>query len=225
MQLNVRSFATHLYRWCVALTVVLLALGSTPLAAQTPGSHWFASFGGGYGKSGPANSGGIDQYTGPTADIAIGATLTTRGIIALEAAGWRKDTPIGSSQSTFVTLTLMGYPFGSVLSNLYFQGGMGVGHGSFPFHTTASTITRLNVTHPALLVAAGYDIPVACPLWITPFFQSYGTFGGYRIQGLLGPNQRESANAVMFHAGLSLKFYHPGPAGSCRQRAPALTDQ
>jgi len=211
--------------WCVALSAVLLSLSTIPLAAQTPGNRWFASASAGYGKSGPANSTGIDQYTGPTADIAVGATLTTRGIIALEAAGWRKDTPIGSSQSTFVTVTLMGYPFGSLLSNLYFQGGLGVGHGSFPFHTTASTITRLNVTHPALLVAAGYDIPIACPVWITPFFQSYGTFGGYKIKGLLGPNQHESANAVMFHAGLSLKFYHPGPAGSCRQRAPALTQQ
>ena len=225
MQLNVRCFATHHSTWCVALSIVLLSLGASRLAAQTPGSRWFASAGGGYGKSGPANSSGIDQYTGPTADIAAGVTLTSRGIIALEAAGWRKDTPIGSSQSTFVTLTLLGYPFGSLLSNLYFQGGLGVGHGSFPFHTTASTITRLNVTHPGLLVGAGFDIPVACPLWIAPFFQSYGTFGGYKLKGLLGPDQHESANAVLFHAGVSLKFYHPGPTGSCRQRAAALTEQ
>ena len=223
MQVNVSSFATHRFRWCVAMTTVLLSLGTADLCAQTPGSRWFASLGGGYGKSGPANSGGIDQYTGPTADIAVGMSLTTRGIFALEAAGWRKDTPIGSSQSTFVMATLLGYPFGSLLTNLYFQGGLGGGHASFPFHTTASTITRLNITHPALLVAAGYDIPVACPLWITPFFQSYGTFGGHRITGLLGPDQHESANAVLFHAGVSLKFYHPGPASSCRQRAPALT--
>ena len=225
MQVKARILATHHSRWCVALSAVLLCLGTAPLGAQTPGSHWFGSLGGGYGKSGPANSTGIDQYTGPTGDIAVGVTLTTRGIIALEGTGWRKDTPIGSSQSTFVTLNLMGYPFGSLLSNLYFQGGLGVGHGSFPFHTTASTITRLNVTHPALLIAVGYDIPVACPLWITPFFQSYGTFGGYKIKGLLGPDQHESANAVLFHAGLALKFYHPGPTGSCRQRAPALTQQ
>ena len=225
MQVNVRSFAAHRSRWCVALGAALLSLSTAPLGAQTPGSRWFGSLGGGYGKSGPANSTGIDQYTGPTGDIALGTTLTTRGIIALEAAGWRKDTPIGSSQSTFVTVTLMGYPFGSLLSNLYFQGGLGVGHGAFPFHTTASTVTRLNVTHPALLVGAGYDIPVACPLWITPFFQSYGTFGGHRITGFVGPDQHESANAVMFHAGLALKFYHPGPSGSCRQRAPALTQQ
>lgn len=225
MQLNVSSFATHHSRWCVALAAVVLSSAAAPLTAQTPGSRWFGSLGGGYGKSGPANSTGIDQYTGPTADIAVGVTLTTRGIIALEAAGWRKDTPIGSSQSTFVTVTLMGYPFGSILNNLYFQGGLGVGHGSFPFHTTTSTITRIDVTHPALLVGAGYDIPIACPVWITPFFQSYGTFGGYKIKGLLGPNQHESANAVLFHAGISLKYFHPGPAGNCRQRAPALTEQ
>ena len=225
MQLNVRSLATHRSRWCVALGVALLSLSTNRLGAQTPGNHLFAAVGGGIGKSGPANSGGIDQYAGPTADIAVGVTLTTRGIIALEATGWRKDTPIGSSQSSFVTVTLMGYPFGSLLSNLYFQGGLGVGHGSFPFHTTTSTTTRIDVTHPALLVGAGYDIPVACPLWITPFFQSYGTFGGYKIKGLLGPNQHESANAVLFHAGISLKYFHPGPAGNCRQRAPALTEQ
>ena len=225
MQVNVRIFATHRAGWCVALSAILLSLNTARVHAQVPAHRFFGSLGAGIGKSGPANSTGIDQYAGPTGDIALGAALTTRGVIALEAVGWRKDTPIGSSQSTFVTVNLMGYPFGSLLSNLYFQGGLGVGHGSFPFHTTTSTITRLNMTHPALLVGVGYDIPVACPLWITPFFQSYGTFGGYKIKGLLGPDQHESANAVLFHAGVSLKYYHPGPAGNCRQRAPALTQQ
>src|SRR4051812_47568237 len=149
-------------------------------------------------------------------------SLTSRGSIGLHLSGWRDDTPIGSSRSTFVTVTLYGYPFGTPLSNLFFAGGLGVGNGSFPVHTTTSAITRLNVSHPALLVALGYDIPVACPLWITPFFQSYGTIGGHRFTGLPTPGENESANAILFHVGLALKFLHPGRAGQCRERGPAL---
>jgi hypothetical protein len=224
LQVNVRRFATHRSRWCVALSVVLLSLSRTHLAAQTPASRWFASLGGGYGKSGPAQSLGQDQYSGPTGDGMIGVALTSRGAIGLHVSGWHKDTPFGSSRSIFGTVSLLAYPFGSALDNLFFQGGLGVGNGSFPVHTTATTVTRINVTHPALLVGAGYDIPISCPLWITPFFQSYGTFGGRRFTGT-DSFAHESANAILFHAGLVLKFYHPGPAGSCRQRAPALTQQ
>jgi len=168
---------------------------------------------------------GQDQYSGPTGDIVIGAALTSRGAIGLHVSVGHKATPIGSSQSVFGTVTLIAYPFGSALDNLFLQGGLGVGHGSFPVHTTATTVTRIDVTHPALLVGAGYDIPISCPLWLAPFFQSYGTFGGHRFTGTLTPGAHESANAVLFHAGVSLKYYHPGPAGSCRQRAPALTQQ
>ena len=225
MQVNVRRFATRRSCWCVALSAVLLSVSTAPLAAQAPGNRFFGSIGGGFGKSGPAQSLGQDQYSGPTGDVAIGAALSSRGVIALDLSGWHKDTPFGSSRSVFGTVTLLAYPFGSALDNLFLQGGLGVGNGSFPVHTTASTVERIDVTHPALLVGAGYDIPIACPLWITPFFQSYGTFGGHRITGTLPSGAHESANAVLFHAGVSLKFYHPGPAGSCRQRAPALTQQ
>lgn len=225
MQVNVIEGATHRLGRCVALAIVLLSSALWgKVAAQAPASRFFGSIGAGFGKSGPAQSLGQDQYSGPTGDFAIGAALSSRGLLGLDVSGWHKDTPFGSSRSVFGTVTLIGYPFGSVLDNLFFQGGLGVGNGSFPVHTTASTVTRINVTHPALLVGVGYDIPIACPLWITPFFQSYGTFGGHRITGNLPSGAHESANAVLFHAGLSLKYYHPGPAGSCRQRAPALTE-
>lgn len=225
MQVNVIEGATHRLGRCVALAILVMTSVPGTTSAQAPGNHFFGSIGAGFGKSGPAQSLGQDQYSGPTGDIAIGAALTSRGIIGLDVSGWHKDTPFGSSRSVFGTLSLIAYPFGSALNNLFLQGGLGVGNGSFPVHTTASTVTRINVTHPALLVGAGYDIPIACPLWIAPFFQSYGTFGGHRITGSLPSGAHESANAVLFHAGVSLKFYHPGPSGSCRQRAPALTQQ
>jgi hypothetical protein len=225
LKVNVQNCATHRIHWCVALTVVLLAvLPPVRIDAQVPASRWFASLGGGYGKSGPAQSLGADQFTGPTGDLTVGATVTSRGMIGLEVAGWQKDTPIGSSRSTFVTLTLIGHPFGSVLDNLFFQGGVGVGHGSFPVHSSASTVARINLTHPSLQVAFGYDIPIACPLWISPYVQSYGTFGGHKIDAAnLGPNAHESANGVLFFAGVALKYVHPGPAGHCQQRSTALT--
>ena len=150
--------------------VMLYAQG---VYSQAPSNRLWGSAGGGLGHSGPANSTGLDQYTGPTIDLALGANLTSRGIIALEVAAWRKSTPIGSSRSTFVTLSLLGYPFGSLLDNLYFQGGLGVGNGSFPTLKTTSTPSRFNVTRPSLQIALGYDVPLACPIWITPFFQSY----------------------------------------------------
>ena len=226
MQVNVIEGATHRLGRCVALATLLLTSAvSGKTSAQAPGSRFFGSIGTGVGKSGPAQSLGQDQYSGPTGDIAIGAALTSRGVMGLDVSAWHKDTPFGSSRSVFGTVTLIAYPFGSALNNLFLQGGLGVGNGSFPVHTTASTVTRINVTHPALLVGLGYDIPIRCPLWITPFFQSYGTFGGHRITSFVSQNEHESANAILFHAGLSLKFYHPGPAGSCRQRAAALTQQ
>jgi len=200
--------------------VMLYAQG---VYSQTPSSRFWGSAGGGVGHSGPANSTGLDQYTGPTIDLALGANLTSRGIIALEVAAWRKSTPIGSSRSTFVTLSLLGYPFGSLLDNLYFQGGLGVGNGSFPTLKTTTTPSRFNVTRPSLQIALGYDVPLACPIWITPFFQSYGTIGGRRITGTLPAGQHESANAVLFHAGVSLRYSHPGPAQDCRRRGPAMT--
>jgi hypothetical protein len=226
LQVNVIEDATHRLGRCVALAIVFLAFAvwRTTLA-QAPANRFFGSLGAGFGKSGPAQSLGQDQYSGPTGDVAIGVALSSRGVVGIDVSGWHKDTPFGSSRSVFGTVTLIAFPFGSALDNLFLQGGLGVGNGSFPVHTTASTVTRINVTHPALLVGAGYDIPIACPLWLTPFFQSYGTFGGHRITGNLPSGAHESANAVLFHAGVSLKFYHPGPASSCRQRAPALTQQ
>ena len=226
MQVIVIEGATHRLGRCVALAIVFLTcVMGREISAQTPGNRFFGSLGAGYGKSGPAQSLGQDQYSGPTGDIVIGAALSSRGVIGLDVSGWHKNTPFGSSRSVFGTVTLIAYPFGSALDNLFLQGGLGAGNGSFPVHTTASTITRIDVTHPALLVGAGYDIPIACPLWITPFFQSYGTFGGHRIADYVSPGAHESANAILFHAGVSLKFYHPGPSNSCRQRAPALTQQ
>src|SRR5215471_7451701 len=172
-------FSRRVLYLAVIVSVGLCVRGAE---AQTPGSRFWVSLGGGLGHSGPSNSTGLDQFTGPTGDIALGATMTSRGLIGLEVADWRKATPIGSSRSTFATLTLIGYPFGSVLDNLYLQGGLGVGNASFPTQLTTATPTRLNVTHPSLQLGLGYDFPVACPLWITPFFQSYGTFGGSRYK-------------------------------------------
>lgn len=224
MQVKVRGRATRRsLRWFAA--IVVCAAFARLAGAQTPAQRFWMSVGGGLGHSGPANSTGQDQFTGPTGDIALGAMLSSRGVIALEAAAWHKSTPIGSSRSEFVSLTLLGYPFGSALDNLYFQGGLGVGNASFPTQATTTTPSRLNVNRPSLLVALGYDIPVACPVWITPFFQSYGTLGGHRITGPLPPGQHESANAILFHAGVSLRYAHPGPKGDCRHRVPAITGQ
>lgn len=224
MHVNVGGNAMRRTCWCIA-TILTCAAFARAADAQKPGSRFFMSLGGGIGHSGPANSTGQDQFTGPTGDVALGMMLSSRGIIALEAAGWHKNTPIGSSRSEFVSLTLLGYPFGSALTNLYFQGGLGVGNASFPTQATTTTPSRLNVNRPSLLVALGYDIPVACPVWIAPFFQSYGTLGGHRITGPLPPGQHESANAILFHFGVALKYAHPGPKGDCRHRAPALTQQ
>lgn len=226
LQVNVNARAARRSSWCAATAIVVLSACVTAgaLQAQAPANRFYVSAGAGVGKSGPAQSLGQDQYTGQSFDAAVGATMTARGVIGIDASYWHKDIPAGTSQSTFVTMTLIGYPFGSVLDNLYLQGGLGVGHGSFPAHTSPTTIERLNVTHPALLVGLGYDIPIACPLWITPFFQSYGTFGGHRLTGAInGTNVHESANAVLFHAGLSLKYMHAGPPGQCRNRGPAMT--
>jgi hypothetical protein len=206
----------------IALTGLIIVF-SHDVAAQAPATRWWANLGAGAGKSGPANSTGQDQFSGPTGDVAIGATMTSRGLIGLEVAGWRKSTPLGPSRSVFVSLTLIGYPLGSVLDNVFFQAGLGVGNGSFPtFKTSNDTPSHLNVTRPSLQVALGYDIPIACPVWITPFFQSYGTIGGKRITTGVPTGQHESANGILFHAGISLRYVHPGPAGRCRQRGPAL---
>ena len=225
MQVNENHRAVRRTSWCAAPLILLLSVLSTTAPAQVPANRLFLSAGGGVGKSGPAQSLGQDQFTGPTIDVAAGASMTSRGVISLHASAWHKDTPIGSSRSLFVTVSLLGYPFGYVLNNLYFQGGLGVGNASFPVHTTSTgtTITQMNGTHPALLVGAGYDIPISCPVWIAPYFQSYGTFGGKRIVNQV--NLHESANAILYHVGLTLKFVHPGPSGNCRQRGPALTEQ
>jgi len=198
----------------------MLGLCVRAAAAQSSASRFWASLGGGVGRSGPSNSTGLDQFSGPSGDVALGVVMTSRGLIGLEVADWRRATPNGSSRSTFATLTLLGYPFGSVLSNLYIQGGLGVGNASFPTRQVTTTPTRLNVTHPSLQVGVGYDVPIACPLWITPFLQSYGTFGGSRFKGTPLPST-ESQNAVLFHAGVLLRFAHPG-AAECRNRGAAL---
>lgn len=221
MQVNVNDYATHRISRCVALTVVLgLSALAQPLRGQKPANWFFASVGAGVGKSGPSSSLGVDQYSGPSGQASLGVTLTSRGVISLDVTGWRDNTPIGSSKSAFGTLSLRGYPFAVPLSSLFFQGGLGVGHGSFPTRTTAGTVMRLSVTHPALLIGVGYDVPLACPLWITPFFQSFGTFGGHRITQVPTPGEHESANAILFHLGVALKYSHPGVAGHCRERTP-----
>lgn len=189
-----------------------------------PATRFWMSLGGGYGHSGPSNSTGNDQFSGLTGDAALGLALTGRGVIALEGSGFHKNTPIGSSTSAFGTLTLLGYPFGSGLDNLYFQAGVGVGLASFPTVDSTGTPSRLKVNRPALLIGLGFDIPVSCPVWIAPFFQSYGTFGGRRNTTNLGPNEHGSSNAILFHAGLALRFSHPGPSGDCRNRGTFRQD-
>ena len=200
-----------------AAVIACVTIFASAAAAQTPAHRFWFSVGGGYGHSGPSNSTGNDQFSGLTGDVAIGAALTSRGVIALEATGWHQDTPIGWSRSIFASLTLLGYPFGSILDNLYFQGGLGVGNGSFPTQELTTSPSRLNVTRPSLQIGIGYDIPIACPVWIAPFFQSYGTFGGHKLGAPVAPNEAK-ANAVLFHAGVSLRFAHPGRAGNCRSR-------
>jgi len=221
VQLNVIAARRPLSRRAarIAVLIALSSLGASTAHAQTPANRFWGSLGGGYGHSGPANSTGLDQFSGPSGDAAIGVAMTGRGLIGIEVAGWRKDTPIGTAQSTFVSLTLIGYLFGSGLDNLYFQGGLGVGHGSFPTLQTTTTPSRLNVTRPSLQLGVGYDIPIACPVWIAPFFQSYGTLGGKRITGTLPSGEHESANAILFHAGITLRLAHPGPTGRCSTRS------
>ena len=186
--------------------------------AQNPGNRLFVSVGGGYGHSGPANSTGLDQFSGPAGDVIVGAAMTGRGVIGVDVAGWHQNTPLGPSRSVFVSLSLLGYPFGSVMDNLYFQGGLGVGNASFPTLATTQTPSRLDFSRPSLQIALGYDIPIACPVYLTPFFQSYGTFGGRRFTGTVSPNEHGSANGVLFFGGVSLRFSHPGPSGNCRSR-------
>jgi len=220
---KVNGRGTRRVSQCVPLMMLVgLLLDAHVVMSQAPANRFWGSLGAGAGHSGPANSTGLDQFTGPTVDLTAGLTMTARGFIGLEATAWRKTTPIGPSRSAFVTLTLLGYPFGSALDNLYFQGGLGFANASVPTKQTTATPSRLNVTRPSLQVALGYDIPVACPIWITPFFQSYGTMGGRRIVNSPA-GVHESANAILFHGGIALKFAHPGPAGQCRQRGPAMT--
>ena len=187
-----------------------------PALPPQHGRIWWNA-GVGAGRSGPAQSGGGDQYDGISGDLAAGAVLTSRGLVGLDAAVWHRNTPIGSSQSTFVSVTFLGYPFLSFLDKLYLQGGLGVGIASFPTVVTTRTPSRLHITEPALQIGLGYDIPVACPLWITPFFQYLNTFGGHSIPQA-SSKQLGSANAVLLHAGLALKFFRAGPPGACTRR-------
>ena len=218
MHLNVPARRLYLL---IALSAGLASIA----AAQAPGNRLFVSVGGGYGHSGPSNSTGLDQFSGPAGDVIVGAAMTSRGVIGVDVAGWHKDTPLGPSRSVFVSLSLLGYPFGSFLDNLYFQGGLGIGNASFPTLATTQTPSRLDFSRPSLQIALGYDIPIACPVFITPFFQSYGTFGGRRFTGATSPNEHGSANGVLFFGGVSLRFSHPGPAGNCGSRSGALIGQ
>ncbi|HYX80790.1 MAG TPA: hypothetical protein VE714_00260 [Gemmatimonadales bacterium] len=203
------------------LAFVGLLIGTRVADGQRPASrYWFAG-GVGYGYAGPAQSNGNDQYKGISGELAWGLVLTSRGLVGLNVAGWHHDTPIGSSRSDFAVVTLLAHPFGSILDNLYFQGGIGVGVASMPTLVTTSGPSRLNVTKAALQVGLGFDIPVACPFWITPFFQSFGTVGGRRL-AQPAPGQTSFANAILFHFGAALKYYHPGPAGQCTRRSSAI---
>ena len=191
-------------------------------SAQAPASRYWLNGGIGYGQSGPAQSNGVDQYRGTSADVAGGWTLSSRGLLGIEAALWHHDTPIGSSRTDFIVATIQAHPFGSVLDNLYFQGGIGLGSASLPtFQTTGNVSSRLTVTKLALQVGVGVDLPVSCPLWVTPFFQSYGTVGGRRLSQPT-PGQQSFANAILFHAGAALKYVHPGPRGACTQRSSVM---
>jgi hypothetical protein len=194
-------------RSLLACAIVIAARAT----AQVPANRLWASVGGGYGHSGAANSLGKDEFNGLTGDAAAGVMMTGRGVLAVEATGFRTDTPTGVSQSAFFSLTLLGYLFGSAVDHLYFQGGFGVGVASFPTVQTTAMPSRVRVTRPSLQVALGYDVPIACPVWATAFFQSYGTFGPRA-------GAQQNGNAVLFHGGIALRFAHPGPARDCRNR-------
>src|SRR5690348_16935870 len=90
LYVNVRGSAMRRPAWCAAriLACVAIVIFAHTLEAQTPAKRFWLSAGAGYGKSGPAQSLGQDQFTGPTGDVALGATLTSRGLIGIEAASW-----------------------------------------------------------------------------------------------------------------------------------------
>ncbi|HKO11613.1 MAG TPA: hypothetical protein VJV22_06580 [Acidobacteriaceae bacterium] len=195
---------------------------SPRIAVPASPTRLWLSGGAGFGRSGPSASNGVDQYGGMSIDLAAGARLTSRGYVALDATLWHRNLPNGSSRSSFFLVTLLGYPFNSFMNKLYFQAGVGMGHASFPTLHVTTNQSRLNITEPAVQIGVGYDIPVACPLWITPFVQSLDTFGGARRAPSANPLDFGSANAVLVHAGVAIRFFHAGPRGACTER-PDIT--
>ena len=198
------------------LTVGLLLSDFATVSAQP--SRWqpWISVGGAFGHSGPANSAGHDRQNGHSLQAGVGVSLSPRLLAVLDASLWRTDGSIGSARSDFVTVSLLGYPFTSAVQHLYLHVGLGVGSASYPTRVVTIDSSRLTVTRPAFALGIGYDLPVFCPLWVTPFVQSLNTMGGRRSSRI--KTGEGSNGAVLLQIGASLRYHRTGSTAGCTSR-------
>ena len=150
-------------------------------------------------------------------NVTVGVLPSPRLALGIDAASLNQSTAIGVRRSTFVTIGAQGYPFARFLTNAYLQAGVGVGMGSFPTRTITVDSSRLKTTRPALRIGAGFDVPVACPLWITAHGELLNTVGGKHDNSRIRPGYGTD-NVVMLQFGATLNYYRTGPGRECNSR-------
>jgi hypothetical protein len=203
-----KSLRTVLH-WYVGL---LLLSNARFVHAQPLAPLWFAG-GVAAGTGGPANSTGHDWQSGRSVYLGAGVVLSPRLLLGVDGTFWRSNGDLGTSRLTFVSATALGYPVG----HLFLQAGLGFGSASLPSRVVTSDGSRLEVSRASLLGGIGYDFPVSCPVWLSPFFQSLNTLGPKRNPKIR--DQEGSENGVLVQVGLALRFARPGHS-SCTSRAP-----
>ena len=152
----------------LALTTVLLLVGTSVLSAQKPQTRkgFWIGFGFGWGSYGFScdGCGSIDNQSSYTAYLKMGGTLNPHLLLGGEMVGWSKSE--GGGTVTAGNVTFNGYYYPKPAGGLFLNGGVG-----FSRVEASGGGNSAGDTGPGFSLGAGYDIRVGTNLSIVPNLQ------------------------------------------------------
>lgn len=152
----------------LALTTVLLLVGTSVTSAQKPQTRkgFWIGFGFGWGSYGFScdGCGSIDNQSSYTAYLKMGGTLNPHLLLGGEMVGWSKSE--GGGTVTAGNVTFNGYYYPKPAGGLFLNGGVG-----FSRVEASGGGNSAGDTGPGFSLGAGYDIRVGTNLSIVPNLQ------------------------------------------------------
>lgn len=205
-------------RYITTAATLLIAMGATPLAAQSPtiqakAPGFFAGLGIGPGlfrQSCPNYCVG-DRFWGWSGNARAGIALNKRWLLGLEATTWRDTRHPEDAESIKQSMWLVGpvayfYPTPNQRLNLKLSIGPLMYRQSDPDDVdNEDEDDNYSTTAVGVSLGVAYDLPIADRVFVAPFFTFIGSTGGDITRGD-GTVISEEPNYSMLQLGVSLVY-------------------